>query len=104
MQSKRPEEEIFHIWISIYCCPEKFLCDNDGEFSNEALREKVNIIIKTTGAEASWSNGLCARHNQVLDEMLTKTMANSGYSLDIAIVWCINAKNSLHNVHGYSSC
>ena len=79
--------------------------DNGGEFSNEELRklgEKVNITIKTTAAESPWSNGLCERHNGVLGEMLGKTMAEAKCSLDIAIDWCINAKNSLQNVHGFS--
>ena len=78
VRSKRPEEiirQIFRVWISVYGCPEKFLMDNGGEFSNEHFRqlcEKVNITVKTTGAESPWSNGLCERHNQVLGQMLEK--------------------------------
>ena len=108
IRSKKPDviiREIFKIWISIYGCPEKFLSDNGGEFSNEPFRElceKVNITVKTTSAESPWSNGLCERHNQVLGEMLTKTMSEAFCSLDLAVAWCINAKNSLQNVHGYS--
>ena len=108
VSSKRPEEiirQIFRVWISVYGCPEKFLMDNGGEFNNEHFRqlcEKVNITVKTTAAESPWSNGLCERHNQVLGQMLEKTMAETGCNLDIAVSWCINAKNSLHNVHGFS--
>ena len=108
IRSKKPEviiREVFRIWIGIYGCPEKFLSDNGGEFSNDAFRElceKTNITVKTTGAEAPWSNGLCERHNRVLGEMLTKTIEDTRCNLDIAVAWCINAKNSLQNVHGYS--
>ena len=108
VKSKKPEEiirQIFKIWISIYGCPEKFLTDNGGEFSNDDFRklcEKVNITVKTTAAESPWSNGLCERHNNALGEMLEKTLADTNCKLDFAIDWCINAKNSLHNVHGFS--
>ena len=108
VKSKQPEEiisKIFKVWISVYGCPEKFLTDNGGEFSNEDFRqlcEKVNITVKTTGAESPWSNGMCERHNQVLGEMLEKTLADSNCKMDIAVDWCINAKNSLQNVHGFS--
>lgn len=46
--SKRPEEiteKIFHIWISVYGCPEKFLSDNGGEFSNKAFYGTVQRFI-----------------------------------------------------------
>ena len=58
----------------------------------------MNINVKTTDAESPWSNGLCERHNQVLGQMLEKTLADTNCSLDIAVAWCINAKNSLQNV------
>ena len=34
--------------------------------------------------------------------MLIKTVSDTHCSLDLAVAWCINAKNSLQNVHGYS--
>ena len=97
--------EVFKIWVSIYGCPDSFLSDNGGEFNNDAYREmgeKCNIIIKTTAAESPWSNGICERHNQVLADMITKTMADTGCCLTLAVCWAINAKNCLQNVHGYS--
>ena len=108
VRSKCPKEiirQIFRVWISVYGFPEKNLMDNGGEFSNELLRqlgEKANITIKTTAAESPWSNGLCERHNQVLGQMLEKTIADTGCNLDMAVSWCINAKNSLQNVYGFS--
>ena len=108
IRNKNPStiiREVFRIWISIYGCPDSFLSDNGGEFNNESFREmgeKFNITIKTTAAESPWSNGLCERHNQVIAEMITKTMADSGCCLTLAVCWAINAKNCLQNVHGYS--
>ena len=42
------------------------------------------------------------RHNAILEEMFLKTCEESGSSLEIALQWVTNAKNSLSNVHGFS--
>ena len=108
VRSKSPNvivRQIFQFWISIYGTPEAFLCDNGGEFNNstyQELAEKLNITIKTTAAESAWSNGLVERHNGVLGEMIKKTQSDSGCTLEMAIAWCLNAHNSLSNVHGFS--
>ena len=97
--------EIFKVWISVYGCPDAFLSDNGGEFSNSKFREmceKFNINVKTTAAESPWSNGICERHNKVLADNIMKIIAENKCGLDIAVCWAINAKNSLQNVHGYS--
>ena len=96
---------ILNSWISVYGPSDKYLTDNGGEFVNDdliSLAESFGINIKTTGAEAPWSNGLVERHNRVLGEMLDKIIDGSGCSLDVAISWAVNAKNSLANVHGFS--
>ena len=85
--------------------PKKYFSDNGGEFNNEQFRnlcDSFNIVIKTTAAEAPWSNGLCERHNGVLAEMLRKTMAEGRFSLKMALNWVVHAKNSLSNVNGFS--
>ena len=108
VNSKKPEEiisKIFKIWISIFGSPYKFLSDNGGEFVNSEfleLCEAFNITVKTTGAESPWSNGLCERHNGVLGSMLDKITADGKCNPEMALAWCINAKNSLANVHGFS--
>ena len=57
-ERSKPEEimeEIFQVWISIYDCPEKFLSDKSGKFSNKTFRElceKVNITFKMTWTES----------------------------------------------------
>ena len=108
ISSKRPEivvKAMFSLWITIFGPPQKFLSDNGGEFINQEmidLCEAYNITVKTTGAEAPWSNGLVERHNQVLANMLDKVLNELNCHFDIALAWCVNAKNSLQNVHGFS--
>ena len=106
--SKKPEtiiQHIFKIWISVYGSAEKFLSDNGGEFCNQDflnLCEAFNITVKTTSAESPWSNGLVERHNLTIAEMLDKVIEDTGCDIHIALAWCVNAKNSLQNVHGFS--
>ena len=95
----------FKIWISIFGRPEKLLVDNGGEFVNKDfidLCENFNINIKTTAAESAWSNGLCEKYNGVIGEGTEKVVEDVGCSVEIALAWSVNAKNSLHNVHGFS--
>ena len=66
------------------------------------MRENLNITVKTTGAEAPWSNGLVECHNQTISEMLNKVLEDTDCDFDIALAWCVNAKNSLDNCHGFS--
>ena len=96
---------IFKIWISVYGVAEKFLTDNGGEFANNKFMEmceSLGIKIKTTAAEAPWSNGLVERHNLILSEMLDKVLEETKCEFDLALAWRINAKNSLANIHGFS--
>ena len=105
--SKNPDvilQAILKNWISVYGAAE-FLSDNGDEFANESfleLCESLNIRVKTTGAEAPWSNGLVERHNLVIAERLDKVMEENQCSLQVTLAWCIDAKNSLQNVHGFS--
>ena len=90
---------IFKIWVSVYGAPENFLTDNGGEFANA---KSLGITVKTTAADAPWSNGLIERHNMVLADMSNKVLDDTQCHPDLAISSCINAKNSLHSVHGFS--
>ena len=95
---------IFKIWISVYGAPEKFLTDDGGEFANAKfieMAESLGITVKTA-AEAPWSNGLIERHNLVLANMLNKVLDDARCHPDLAVSWCINAKNALHSVPGFS--
>ena len=64
--------------------------------------EALGITVKTTAAESPWSNGLVERRNLVLSEMLDKIIDETDCGVSLAVSWCVNAKNSLHNVHGFS--
>ena len=108
VDNKRKEtivEAIIKCWISIFGVPDRILSDNGGEFNNRDLQdmaENLNTEVTTTAAEAPWSNGICERHNAVIGHMVDKMIDDSNCSLEIALAWSINAKNSLHNVYGFS--
>ena len=108
VKSKEPKEivsALFKIWIQIYGAPTKFMSDNGGEFANDDFKdmcEAMNIYVKVTAAESPFSNGLVERHNMIIGNMLDKVLEDQQLDLDIALAWCINAKNSLANVHGFS--
>ena len=108
IRSKSPEviiRDVFRHWVSIYGVPEMILSDNGGEFNNSQVRElgeKLNLKLKTTAAESPWSNGLVERHNLILGEMIVKTQADTGCSLEMATMWSVTAHNSLTNVYGFT--
>ena len=98
-------EGILKIWVSVYGSCEKFLVDNGGEFANQELisfAEQFDIYIKTTAAESPWSNGIVERHNLTLSNMLDKVLHETNCSFNTALYWCVNAKNSLYNKHGFT--
>ena len=98
-------EALFRIWISVYGPPDKFMSDNGGEFANAdflSLCEQFGIVVKTTAAEAPWSNGIVERNNQTVARSMDKVIADTGCSPDFALLWALNAKNSLQNVAGFS--
>ena len=98
-------QAILEYWVRIFGAPQKFLSDNGGEFVNQELidfAEKFNKSIHTTAAESAWSNGMCEKHNDIIADMITKTMADCGCSFELAVPWSVAAKNSLLNVYGCS--
>ena len=98
-------EAIFAIWITIFGRPQKFFSDNGLEFANKeflSLCEQYEIKAKVSPVEAPYSNGICERHNGIIDEMCRKTLQKTRCSLKTALMWSINAKNSLLNIYGFS--
>ena len=94
-------ENIIRMWVNSYGVPDKILTDNGGEFNNEGSRdmsENLNTEVLATAAESPWSNGISKRHNAVID----KIKDESDVSTEVALACAINAKNSLHNVYGFS--
>ena len=107
ISSKQKEviiNKIFRYWIAIFGTPNLFLFNNGGEFNNELFRkmgEQLNINIKTTAAESSWSNGIVEKQNGVIGNMMKKVMSDIGCTLEVALAWCISTKNLLLNSYGY---
>ena len=96
---------LFKHFISVWGTAQKFLSDNGGEFANSQfieMCEKLNIRFILTAGESPFSNGLVERHNLVLSDMLDKVLEDTDCGIDIAVAWCVNAKNSLYNIHGFS--
>ena len=103
--SKDPEVAIFKSWIQVYGSAEKFMSDNGGELANKkfiGMCESMNIRFMLTEVESPFSNGLGERHNLILSEMLDKTLEDHNTDFELALAWCVNTKNSLANVHGFS--
>ena len=105
-KQKKVINKIFKHWIAIFDeTPNLFLSDKE-EFNNELFREmgkQLNINIKTTAAESPWSNSIVEKQNGVIGNMMKKKMLDVGCSIEVALAWCISAKNSLLNPYGYSS-
>ena len=108
VHNKRKEtiiEHIFKHWIGVFGAPRSILSDNGCEFQNIAMRELGDLLgieIKTTAAEAPWSNGITERHNALIGNMLEKIIDSQNCSLEMALAWAVNSKNSMSNVFGYS--
>ena len=108
LRNKKTEtviQAVMQNWIQIFGQPQSFLTDNGGEFVNSQLlelAEKFNISLKTTAAESAWSNGMCERHNAVIEDMVNKVQADTRCNMSLALSWAISAKNSLYNVYGFS--
>ena len=84
---------------------DQFLTDNGGEFFNEHFTElckRFNIDMKNTAAQAPWSNGMVGRHHVIITHMMDKVLHDVNCDIEIALAWCLNVKNALQNVHGFS--
>ena len=52
--------------------------------------------------KSPWSNGIVERHNATLGFSVQKIMDDLKCDLSLAVAWTVSAKNTSHNVHGYS--
>ena len=66
------------------------------------MNEKLDIETSTTPGEAPFSNGIVERNNKILYESMMITMEDSKCGMSTTLAWAVSAKNSLHNVNGYS--
>ena len=62
------------------------------------MYESMNIRVITTAAESPFSNGLI----EWLSETFDKTLEGTDADFQLVLAWCVNAKNSLANFHGFS--
>ena len=98
-------DAVLKTWISYFGRPKRFLADNEGEFLNEEYKEMCemfNIKEVKTAAERPWSNRVCEYQNAILKESVRKTIDESRFKLETAVVWAASAKNSLRSHQGYS--
>ena len=108
ISNKKPEtiiQDVFKIWISVYGSADKFLSGFGGEFTNKDFMDMCEILgitVKTTAAKSPWSNNLVEKHNVVLSEMLDKVIDVIDCDINLAVSWCVNAKNSLHNLSDFA--
>ena len=110
IKKKTPEvitEKIMKLWIgSGMGPPKKFLADNGGEFANEIFRdmcENLNIEVLNTAAYSPWQNGICERNHAVVENCVEKILEDQpDLNLEVALLWAVNAKNSLSMVYGWS--
>ena len=96
---------IFKYWVAYFRCPSNVLTDNGREFDNQYfcdMCQNLNIIVRMTGAESMWSNGVCKRYNGAIEECIIKTLEETKCSFDVAVAWAVSAKNILNTVHGFS--
>ncbi len=99
--------KIMTLWIGNGMgAPKKFLADNGGEFANDEFRdmaENLNIEVWNSAGLSPWQNGLCERNHAVVDDCVRKILGdNPKLDLEVALVWALNAKNSMQMVHGWS--
>ena len=109
VKSKEPEvilNAIFKSWIQVYGAPEIFLTENGREFAKSKfidMAKSINITVKVTAAESQFSNGLVERHNFMIADMMDNVLEKSQHlDMDLTLAWCLNAKNWLANLHGFS--
>ena len=107
--SKLPDVIIKNImsnWIAVFGSPKIIFTDNGGEFANQHfldMCETFNINVRVTAAQSPFSNGIVERHNATLAHILDKILEENDCDIKTALSWAVNAKNSLNNIHGFSS-
>ena len=91
VKSKKKDiaEAIIKNWVAIFGALRVFLSDNGGKFNNELLCvvcEQFNITMKSTAAEAPWSN-VSLNDNAIHRKMIKKLKLdnNNTYPIDVII-------------------
>ena len=50
----------------------------------------------------TWINSLKEQHNLAIADMLDKLLAERYCDINLAVVWSVNANNTLTNTYGFS--
>ena len=97
---------IMNTWVPVFGLMAGLHSDLGGEFSNDVLQEvasQLGINISTTAAYSPHQNGLNERNHAVVDMMITRMiLSDPKLSPEMALLWALNAKNSLENCYGFS--
>ena len=68
------------------------------------MKEALCSVDCTTAAEAPWQNGICERNHAVVDNILSRIVADfPSMDIETALAWACSAKNSLQQVYGFSA-
>ena len=109
IERKKPEEVINKLmekWIGYFGVMRFLLNDNGGEFTAEEVREVkdiLNVVDLTTGAESPWQNGLCEKNHHTVDVMLERLVEDYPKTPEETLLaWANMAKNSMQNIYGFS--
>ena len=95
------------MWIaSGFGAPGRFLIDKGGMFANNLYKEmtvRFNVEVCNTGAESPWQNGICERNHAGINLCIEKMLEDDQtLSLEVALAWAVNTKNSISNYSGFS--
>ena len=96
-------------WITWAGAPRTLMSDSAGEVCSEefgTFLQSLDIHSVIIPAEAHWQLGRCERHGAILQNMLDKYQKDqpirTSNDLREALLQCVQAKNSMSRVHGYT--
>ena len=97
---------IMGTWVPVFGVMQGIHSDIGGEVSNDILEDvahKLGVKLTTTASYSPHQNGLNERNHAVVDMMITRMMcSDQNLKPEMALLWALNAKNSLENCYGFS--
>ena len=109
ISDKKPDsivQCIMRAWVPVFGLMYGIHSDIGGEVSNNIMEDvahKLGVKLTTTASYSPHQNGLNERNHMVVDMMITRMMYSDKNLLpEMALLWALNAKNSLENCYGFS--
>ena len=109
LKDKNPSsvvECIMSTWVPAFGLMKGIHSDIGGEFSNAILEEvasHLGVTVTTTASYSPHQNGLNERNHAVVDIMITRMLLSEPtLKPQMALLWALNAKNSLENCYGFT--